>query len=114
MSRDAVTVGGVEKRSTSSTHSTESVGDILGRLCRSTSWGGRLAEGQALNVWSEVVGDSLREHTQPLRVRDGKMIVAVRDSVWKQEISLLHEELIQRLNEKIGRPLINDVVLIVR
>jgi predicted nucleic acid-binding Zn ribbon protein len=111
VSGDAVAAGRVGRENT---RRTERVGDILERLCRNTAWGGRIAEGQALSLWGEVVGESLRENTHAVKIRDGKIVVVVRDSLWKQEISLLRGEIVNRLNEKIGRPLIRDVILVVR
>ena len=92
----------------------ESVGDILGRLSRNRRWGKRVFESKALMIWEDVVGESLRAHTRPVRVKEGRMVVAVEDSVWKQEISLLQGEIIEKLNDRIGSEVIRDIVLVVR
>jgi predicted nucleic acid-binding Zn ribbon protein len=92
----------------------ESVGQILETLSRNRRWGRRVFEGKALLVWEDVVGESLREHTRPVRVDGGRLVVAVEDSVWKQEISLLQGEIIEKLNDRIGSEVIRDIVLVVR
>jgi predicted nucleic acid-binding Zn ribbon protein len=93
---------------------TEAIGDILGRLFERKGWGKRVFEGRALSVWGDVVGKSVKAHSRPVRVKDGKMIVAVDDSVWKQEISFLSEEIIWRINERMGREVVREIVLVVR
>lgn len=73
-----------------------------------------MSEGRALGLWKGVVGESLGKHTHPLRVKDGRIVIAVEDPIWKQEVGLLSREIIRKLNEGMGREVIRDIVLVVR
>lgn len=95
------------------TTTSESVGEILKRVCERTRWGRRVSESRALDLWAEVVGESLRQHSRPRRVRDGRLVVAVEDAVWKQEITLLGADILRRLNERMGGDRILEIVLVV-
>ena len=92
----------------------ESVGQILETLSHRRRWGRRVVEGKALLLWEDVVGESLRAHTQAVRVDGGRLVVTVEDAVWKQEISLLRGEIIEKLNDRMGSDIIRDIVLVVR
>ena len=91
----------------------ERVGDILGRLFESMSWGRRVFEGRALTLWSDVVGKAVGQHSRPLRIENGKIVVEVKDAIWKQEILLLSPEIIQKMNERLGEEVVKDIVLVV-
>lgn len=93
---------------------TERFGNILERILCEARWGRRVSEGRALFLWKEIVGDSLQAHTRPLRIENGKMVVAVDDSLWKQEVALLQSEIIGKLNERMGRDVVSDLRLVVR
>jgi predicted nucleic acid-binding Zn ribbon protein len=93
--------------------SAESVGKILSHLLTDVSWGRRVAEARVLTLWEDVVGETLGKHTRPLRVREGRMVVAVEDPIWKQEIALLRGEIIRNLNRRMGRDVVRDIVLVV-
>ncbi|MCK4546922.1 MAG: DUF721 domain-containing protein [Candidatus Eisenbacteria sp.] len=96
------------------TNTAESVGQVLERLFENRAWGRRIFEGKALAAWNDVVGGSLKTHTNPVRIKNGRMVVAVEDSIWKQEVSLLRGEIIRKLNDRIGREAIQDIILVVR
>ena len=92
---------------------TEKVSDILERVFTRARWGKRVSEGRALFLWNDVVGDSLRSHTRPVRIENGNMTVAVDDSLWKQEVGLLQGEIIQKLNARMGGEVVRDIRLVV-
>ncbi len=95
------------------TQGVEKLGDILERLSRREGWGKRLSEGKALLMWKDVVGESVRAHTRPVRIDNGKMTIAVDDSLWKQEVGLLQGEIIRKLNDRMGKKVVRDIRLVV-
>jgi predicted nucleic acid-binding Zn ribbon protein len=54
--------------------------------------------------WSEAVGEAIADEAQPVAERAGVVTVACRSAVWAQELDLMSPELIERLNEVLGRP----------
>ena len=45
-----------------------------------------------------------RARRDPVRERDGVVTVACRAATWAQELDLLQDELLERLNEALGEP----------
>ena len=93
---------------------TESVGRILERLFERAGWGRKVFEGRALLIWGDIVGDAVAAHARALSVRDGMLFVEVDDAVWKQEIRLLQDNIIKRMNERLGDAVVRDMDLVVR
>ena len=61
-----------------------------------------LAEVQ--RAWPEAAGAAFAPHTEPWRERDGEVTVACPEAVRAQELDLMSELVIARLNEALGRP----------
>jgi predicted nucleic acid-binding Zn ribbon protein len=61
-----------------------------------------LAEVQ--RAWPAAAGAAFARAAEPVAERDGTVTVACESSVWAQELDLLAEPVLQRLNEALGRP----------
>jgi predicted nucleic acid-binding Zn ribbon protein len=76
---------------------------LAARLAPSTP----LAEIQG--VWSRAVGPAIAAEAAPVSERAGTVTVACRSGVWAQELDLLSSDLVARLNEALGRPLVRGL-----
>ncbi len=64
-------------------------------------------------AWDEVVGPAVARNAQPVRIDSRRLVVAVRNNVWMQELSLLRDRLCERLNEWMGRNVVGEIFLVV-
>jgi predicted nucleic acid-binding Zn ribbon protein len=49
-------------------------------------------------VWSAAVGERIASQAEPLRERDGVVTIGCSAATWAQELDLLQDELLARLN----------------
>ena len=68
-----------------------------------------IAQNKALNSWKEIVGDTVAKNTEPDRVEHGVIIVKVSSPTWRQELYFQKKEIIQKINNKIGKKVIRDI-----
>jgi predicted nucleic acid-binding Zn ribbon protein len=61
-----------------------------------------LAEVQ--RAWATAAGEAFAAQSEPVAERDGTVTVACASAVWAQELDLLSERVVERLNEQLGRP----------
>jgi predicted nucleic acid-binding Zn ribbon protein len=61
-----------------------------------------LAEVQ--RVWPAAAGEAFAAASEPVSERDGVLTVACTSAVWAQELDLLSERVLARLNDELGRP----------
>ena len=61
-----------------------------------------LAEVQ--RAWPEAAGAAFAAQSEPYAERDGIVTIACTSAVWAQELDLLSERVVERLNESLGRP----------
>jgi predicted nucleic acid-binding Zn ribbon protein len=50
------------------------------------------------SVWRAAVGERIAAQAQPLKERDGVVTIACGAATWAQELDLLQDELLERLN----------------
>ena len=86
---------------------------ILSEVLRVIGDEPEVAEAAAIAAWKKATGEGLRHHAIPLQLTDGKLLVAVRDTVWQKQLGAMKDQLIYRTNSIIGKPLLKDVELIV-
>jgi len=60
-----------------------------------------LAEVQ--RAWEGAAGAAFAAQSEPVSERDGVVTVACASSVWAQELDLLSEPVVERLNQRLGR-----------
>jgi predicted nucleic acid-binding Zn ribbon protein len=60
-------------------------------------------------AWSQAVGEAVAREAQPVSERAGVVTVACRSGVWAQELDLMAPDVIERLNEAAGGPLVRGL-----
>jgi len=71
----------------------------------------QVVEAAAIAAWKNAAGDGLRQHAQPIALSGQTMIVAVPDAAWQKQLRFLKAELLFRINNLLGRPLVTDIEL---
>lgn len=61
---------------------------------------------KVLKRWDEAVGVHLGQRSQPERYERGTVFVACEGSAWSQELRMAKEQILKRLNEMSGEPML--------
>ena len=64
-----------------------------------------------MRSWNELLGITIAKKTRSLRIQNRKLYVSLHSSVVRNELSLIKDELIPKLNEAAGMNVIDDVIL---
>jgi predicted nucleic acid-binding Zn ribbon protein len=78
------------------------VGAALDALTASLAPATLLAEVQ--RAWPQAAGAAFAPYSEPWAERDGEVLVACPEAVRAQELDLMSELVVARLNEALGRP----------
>ena len=79
----------------------------LGRLTTELAPATLLAEVQ--RAWPAAAGEAFAAQGTPDGERAGVVTVACTSAVWAQELDLLSERVVERLNEQLGRPAVRGL-----
>ncbi len=62
--------------------------------------------------WADEVGKSVAAHAEPAGFREGVLSVRVDSPTWMQELQFQKESMRDRLNQRLGEPLIRDIYFV--
>ncbi|HVP57419.1 MAG TPA: DUF721 domain-containing protein [bacterium] len=88
----------------------EKAASILERLAARMGISARLETEKAVILWEDVVGKATARRAEAVSLKGGKLVVVVESSAWLQQLALLKEGIIAKLNSRIGKPLVEDIV----
>lgn len=64
---------------------------------------------QVWHVWDSIVGDVIAKNTKPGAFKGRILLVYVTSSTWVHQLQFLKAEMITKLNEALGKSLIDDL-----
>ena len=50
---------------------------------------------KAIDLWDDVVGEKIKEHTNPIEVKFGVLIVKTTNPIWKQELQFQKKKILK-------------------
>ena len=59
--------------------------------------------------WDEVVGTAIAQNTRPEAIKGKLLLVKVSSAPWMQQLQFLKPELIEKLNQTLGKELVEDI-----
>ena len=87
----------------------EHIAGALRKLIKKQGMEEEINQQKAVDVWAEVVGKKIKEHTEPLDVRFGVLTVKTSSPVWRQELQFQKKSIVDSVNKKLKKTTIKDV-----
>ncbi len=60
-------------------------------------------------VWDGAVGDIIAQNAKPAAFKGRLLLVHATSSIWIHQLQFLRKEIITKLNQALGKPLIDDI-----
>ncbi len=79
-----------------------SMDSVVRSLQGGTQRAGAAAVGGVFGRWSEVVGEAMAAHVQPVKLERDRLVVEVREPAWATQVRMLNGRIIDRLKEVVG------------
>jgi predicted nucleic acid-binding Zn ribbon protein len=87
------------------------ISDILQEFLRDNKLDVKLKERQLIESWEELMGKTIFRATKQIYIKESKLFVVISSSVIRNEIHMLKQEIVKKLNEKAGEDIITELVL---
>lgn len=84
-------------------------GASIRRLVADRGWERQTAEASVLTRWGHLVGAGIAEHSQPVSLRDGALVVAAESTAWATQLRLLAPRILQRLRAEVGPDVVTSL-----
>lgn len=88
-----------------------SLGDALRDYLRNSPFRHKMNEYRIQLLWEKEMGKTISRYTDSIYLRQGKLFITTSVAPLKQELSFSRETIRQRLNEALGEPVIESVII---
>ena len=88
------------------------LGIVIDHLIKSEGIEQPILQNKALINWEEIVGKQIAKHSTPEEVKHGVMVVRVETPVWRNELTLRKNEILEKLNKGSHTKIIQDIKFI--
>lgn len=89
---------------------TQSLGEVLKESLKDLNIESKIKEVGLIKSWEEIVGKTIVKYTQSVYISKKILHVKLKSSVVRNELFMLKDGLIEKLNEKAGEIIITDIV----
>ena len=87
----------------------EHIGKALSGFIKDSKIEKGLEQNRAVMIWAEVFGKRIAENTEVDSVESGVVLVRVKTPVWRQELQLQKNDIINQLNKALTKKTIKDI-----
>ena len=87
----------------------KSLEDALKHLLQNLGIENKVLENQVINLWPLVVGKKIASVSDAEKIEHNILFVKIRNDSWRNELVYYKNDLIKRLNAKIGKKIVSDI-----
>lgn len=84
--------------------------DALGEAMAELGIGSKMREYDVVNLWPSIVGEQIARVAHAESIANGKLLVRVTRSTWRNELVFLKAELITRINAVMHEEIVKDII----
>ena len=88
------------------------VANVLTELIQARDWDSGLAEGTLFATWAQVVGTEIGQHTNPLSLIDGRLLVQCSSTAWATQLTLVTTDLLATIRASAPGALVESLEFI--
>ncbi len=90
---------------------TQSLGEVLKEYIDTMRIGRKLKESRIEEYWCEILGTNAARLTQKVYIKNGVLYAHLNSSVLRNDLMMMRETIVRRINEKAEQELVTKVVL---
>jgi predicted nucleic acid-binding Zn ribbon protein len=90
---------------------TQKLDEVIDAYLKKLDIDGKLKEVKLIRSWEEIVGKLIARKTEKLYIKNRKLFVHLNSSIARNELSMLKDALLEKLNEKAGEKIIDEIIL---
>ena len=78
------------------------IGDLIRGRLATLGLARKIKEASVTVSWPELVGPEIAAHTRVIKLEAGKLLVAVDEPTWRQELSYQKQMIREKINSSLG------------
>jgi len=89
----------------------QSLGSAIHDYLKEEKFDAKIAEIEAVNLWESIIGRQIARATSSIYIKDGILYVQLKSSIVRNELFMMRNEIMQAMNQRIGRRVVKAVIL---
>jgi len=85
------------------------IANVLTDLIQQRQWDEGLAEGTLFATWAQIVGPEIGQHTTPLSMLDGRLLVQCSSTAWATQLTLVAPTLLETIRSSAPGALVESL-----
>ncbi len=77
-------------------------------------WSKKIKGYQIISNWENLAGKEIAQSSQPIKIQDKCLFLAVKSNVWANELNLRKGEFIEKINREAGEKIISNILFKIR
>lgn len=90
---------------------TISLKEALNDYIKEMNIGPKLSEVSIINSWDDIVGKAISSRTTKIYFKDHILYVYLNSSVVRNELLMLRDPLMEKINKRAGQDIVHEIVL---
>jgi predicted nucleic acid-binding Zn ribbon protein len=86
----------------------------LEEFFKEKQWSKKIKGYQIISNWEDLAGKEIAQSSQPIKIQDKCLFLAVKSNVWANELNLRKGELIEKINREAGEKIISNILFKIR
>ncbi|MBA7467863.1 hypothetical protein ES707_03100 [subsurface metagenome] len=82
----------------------------LEEFFKEKKWTKKIKGYQIISNWGNLAGKEIAQSSQPIKIQDKCLFLAVKSNVWANELNLRKGELIEKINREAGEKIISNIL----
>ncbi|RYE55960.1 MAG: DUF721 domain-containing protein [Sphingobacteriales bacterium] len=86
--------------------------DAISKMLNVYKLRGKFDETSVISLWPELMGKAIANRTTQIYISNKKLFVRIESSVIKNELLMVRTGIIEKLNERAGSEVINEIIFL--
>lgn len=87
----------------------QEIGKVIDRMLKAYGLDGKMKEMDVINSWEELMGKAVANRTENIFIKNKVLHLKLNSSVMRDELLFGKQVIIERVNQKAGFEIVNDV-----
>lgn len=90
---------------------TQRISDVISECLRELNIDRKLKEVNIVSRWEDLMGKTIASRTDSIYIKNGVLYIHVSSAILKNELVMMRNLIIKRINESAGEKLVDRVVI---
>ena len=90
---------------------TQKLSSIINKVINKNNLRHKIDQLNIIDIWRDIIGESIQKYVKEEKVKDYTLYIKLKSSVVRNEISYNKSKIIEKINKRIGKEAIKEIVL---